>query len=100
MSTDALVIGDPSIAKPPTRRPAVRTDLAGDAVASLCALTAMVALPASAQVQRSFVNPGFEQPDPATAGCRACISHDQVPGGHATHRSQATQSSGGCAVPS
>ncbi len=53
---------------------------------------------ALAQVQRSFVNLGFEQPDLATNGCRVYINATQVPGWQTTHPSNATENSGGCVV--
>ena len=53
---------------------------------------------ASAQVQRSFVNLGFEQPDLATAGCRVYINATQVPGWQTTHPNNGTENSGGCVV--
>lgn len=53
---------------------------------------------ASAQVQRSFVNLGFEQPDLATNGCRVYINSSQVPGWETTHPDAATENSGGCVV--
>ena len=55
-------------------------------------------MPAAAQVQRSFVNLGFEQPDLVTAGCRVYINASQVPGWQTTHPDNATENSGGCVV--
>ena len=49
-------------------------------VALASIIIAMTALPASAQVQRSFHNLGFEQPDLVTNGCRVYINSAQVPG--------------------
>ena len=51
-----------------------------------------------AQVQRSFVNLGFEQPDLTTNGCRVYINSSQVPGWQTTHPNNATENSGGCVV--
>ena len=53
---------------------------------------------ALAQVQRSFVNLGFEQPDLATTGCRVYINATQVPGWQTTHANTATENSGGCVL--
>ena len=58
-----------------------------------------IALPAGAQVQRSFVNLGFEQPALATPGCRVYIASSQVPGWQTTHPPAATENVGGCVVP-
>ena len=51
-----------------------------------------------AQVQRSFQNLGFEQPDLTTNGCRVYINSAQVPGWQTTHPDNATENSGGCVV--
>lgn len=61
-------------------------------------LGTIASLPVAAQVQRSFVNLGFEQPDLATNGCRVYINSSQVPGWQTTHPDSATQDSGGCVV--
>ncbi len=58
-----------------------------------------IAQPASAQVQRSFVNLGFEQPGLVTPGCRVYIAASQVPGWQTTHPPAATENVGGCVVP-
>lgn len=63
-------------------------------------LAALAALPASAQVQRGFINLGFEEPDLATAGCRVYIAASQVHGWDTTHTPHVTENSGGCAEPS
>src|SRR5580765_157723 len=57
-----------------------------------------LAPPAIAQVQRSFANPGFEQPDLTTAGCRVYINKSEVPGWSTTHPDYQTENSGGCVV--
>jgi uncharacterized repeat protein (TIGR01451 family) len=54
---------------------------------------------ASAQVQRSFVNLGFEAPALVTPGCRVYIAATQVPGWQTTHVATASENSGGCVVP-
>lgn len=51
-----------------------------------------------AQVQRSFHNLGFEQPDLVTNGCRVYINSAQVPGWQTTHPDNTTENSGGCVV--
>lgn len=56
---------------------------------------------AAAQVQRSFVNPGFETPvltsSPAGAGCYLLLDESLVPGWTTTHPSQT--GSGSCTAP-
>lgn len=56
---------------------------------------------AAAQVQRSFVNPGFETPvltsSPAGAGCYLLLDESLVPGWTTTHPSQA--GGGSCTAP-
>lgn len=66
----------------------------------LCAGMVLTAGPVSAQVQRNFINLGFEDPNLATAGCRVYIAASQVPGWETTHTAHVTENSGGCAVPS
>lgn len=60
------------------------------------AALALAALPVQAQVQRTFVNLGFEQPD---LGSNACVGYfagpQQVTGWNTTHPSRAT---GGCGI--
>ncbi|BAV98926.1 conserved hypothetical protein [Lysobacter enzymogenes] len=54
------------------------------------------ALPAQAQVQRTFVNLGFEQPDLGTGACVGYFAGpQQVTGWNTTHPSRAT---GGCGI--
>jgi uncharacterized repeat protein (TIGR01451 family) len=48
----------------------------------------------SAQVQRTFINLGFEQPDLGTNACYVIITDQQVPGWTTTHASGATFNSG------
>ena len=59
--------------------------------AALAALALVAALPASAQVQRSFINLGFEEPALVTAGCRVYIAASQVNGWNTTHTPHATE---------
>lgn len=66
----------------------------------LCAGLVLAAGPVSAQVQRNFINLGFEAPNLATAGCRVYIAASQVPGWETTHTSHVTENSGDCVVPS
>ena len=73
--------------------PLRRGALAGAALLGLCASSG-----ALAQVQRSFINLGFEQPNLTTAGCRVYINSTQVPGWQTTHPNHATENSGGCVV--
>lgn len=54
---------------------------------------------AQAQVQRGFVNLGFEQPALQTPGCRVYIAASQVPGWNTTHPATPTENVGGCVVP-
>ncbi len=62
-------------------------------------LTASVlSIPVQAQVQRTFLNPGFEQPALTTPGCRVYINESQVPGWTTTHPAANTENSGGCVV--
>lgn len=58
----------------------------------------MLSPQAVAQVQRNFVNLGFEQPAMTTAGCRVYINASQVPGWQTTHPNQNTENNGGCVV--
>ena len=62
-------------------------------------LFAAMAPVAQAQVQRQFVNLGFEDPALVTPGCRVYIAASQVPGWNTTHPAYATQNVGGCVVP-
>jgi len=68
----------------------------GSRLVLAAALALAAALPAQAQVQRSFVNLGFEQPD---LGSNACVGYfagpQQVTGWNTTHPSRAT---GGCGI--
>lgn len=57
------------------------------------------AAPAYAQVQRSFVNLGFEVPALVNPGCRVYIAASQVPGWQTTHPPTGTENSGNCVVP-
>lgn len=70
--------------------------------ASACLLLGLGALaaagPAQAQVQRAFINLGFENPALNTAGCRVYINATQVPGWNTTHPNTGTENSGGCVV--
>ncbi|MET4728438.1 putative repeat protein (TIGR01451 family) [Lysobacter enzymogenes] len=60
------------------------------------ALALAAALPAQAQVQRTFVNLGFEQPDLGTGACVGYFAGpQQVTGWNTTHPSRAT---GGCGI--
>ncbi|MBT2746947.1 MULTISPECIES: DUF11 domain-containing protein [unclassified Lysobacter] len=64
--------------------------------AALAALIAAAVLPAQAQVQRTFVNLGFEQPDLGTGACVAfLVGPQQVSGWNTTHPSGVA---GGCGV--
>ena len=54
---------------------------------------------AQAQVQRSIINPSFEAPNLATAGCRVYIAESQVQGWSTNHPNANTENSGGCVVP-
>lgn len=76
------------------RAGARRTAATTLALAFACAL----AQPASAQVQRSMINPSFESPDLVTAGCRVYINQSQVDGWKTNHPNYATENSGGCVV--
>ena len=67
--------------------------------AALFGLALAAAVPASAQVQRSFINLGFEEPALVTAGCRVYIAASQVNGWNTTHTPHATENSGSCIVP-
>ncbi|MBN8742049.1 MAG: hypothetical protein J0H86_21260, partial [Xanthomonadaceae bacterium] len=63
-------------------------------VARLCQVLAVVfgavlALPAWSQVQRTFVNLGFEQPSAGTASCYFQVADTQVPGWTTNHPGQA-----------
>jgi uncharacterized repeat protein (TIGR01451 family) len=70
-----------------------------DALACIAMLLGLCSsVDAFAQVQRSFVNLGFEQPDLATAGCRVYINTSQVPGWQTTHPNNTTENSGACVV--
>ena len=73
----------------------------GATTAWLLAGTALLlaAVPAHAQVQRSFVNLGFEAPALGTPGCRVYIAASQVPGWQTTHVPTPAENSGGCVVP-
>ncbi len=65
------------------------------------AVAAMLAMSshANAQVQRAFVNLGFEDPALVAPGCRVYIAASQVAGWNTTHPSLTTQNVGGCTVP-
>ncbi len=66
--------------------------------AALLLLAVIVADPASAQVQRSIINPGFESPTLLpTTGCYVQVSNTTVPGWNTTHPSQT--GSGSCTSP-
>ena len=66
----------------------------------LLALSALAFVaPASAQVQRSFINLSFEQPNLVTPGCRVYIAASQVPGWNTTHPNAVAQNVGGCIEP-
>ncbi|MBA8880913.1 DUF7507 domain-containing protein [Phyllobacterium myrsinacearum] len=51
---------------------------------------------AFAQVQRSFINQGFESPALGTTGCYKLLAQDQVPGWKTTHPNAAT--GGDCSI--
>ncbi len=68
---------------------------AASALAALLLLAGTV----QAQVQRGFVNLGFEQPALQTPGCRVYIAASQVPGWNTTHPATPTENVGGCVVP-
>lgn len=87
-----------AISKVPAARPKVSRAL-GNRFPLLFACLLVVAFPATAQVQRSFANLSFEQPNLATAGCRVYIAASQVPGWNTTHTPFATQNVGDCVVP-
>ena len=78
-----------------SRRPTLRR-----ASLLLLAMLAIAAFPAVAQVQRHFVNLGFEAPVLETPGCRVYIAASQVPGWNTTHAPHAAENVGGCVVPS
>lgn len=67
----------------------------------------VTAHPALAQVQRSMIDPSFEAPNLATAGCRVYINQALVPprasaslpGWVTTHPAQAEENVGSCVVP-
>lgn len=71
-------------------------------VASICVLLGLSMLaaigPAQAQVQRAFINLGFEDPALITSGCRVYINASQVPGWNTTHANTGTENVGGCVV--
>ena len=67
-------------------------------ILSLLLVAVLASASASAQVQRSFTNLGFEQPDLVTPGCRVFINAAQVPGWETTHPNNTTANSGGCVV--
>ncbi|QWP76255.1 hypothetical protein J5226_22130 [Lysobacter sp. K5869] len=68
----------------------------GSRIALAAALAWAAALPAHAQVQRTFVNLGFEQPDLGTNACVGFfVGPQQVTGWNTTHSSQGA---GGCGV--
>ncbi|MFK3650580.1 Calx-beta domain-containing protein [Lysobacter enzymogenes] len=63
---------------------------------ALAALALAAAAPAQAQVQRTFVNLGFEQPDLGTGACVGFFAGpQQVTGWNTTHPSRAA---GGCGI--
>lgn len=64
-----------------------------------CIALLLAVAPAHAQVQRSFVNLGFEAPALGTPGCRVYIAANQVPGWQTTHVPTPAENSGGCVVP-
>lgn len=49
-----------------------------------------LAMPAQAQLQRSFINQGFEAPNLEATNCYRQLADSQVPGWSTTHPSQAT----------
>lgn len=67
-------------------------------VAGVLGLVAVlaIALPASAQVQRSFINTGFEQPDIGNTACFRILSETYVSGWTTSHSIQAP--GGNCTV--
>ncbi|MFC4878280.1 DUF7507 domain-containing protein [Microbulbifer halophilus] len=65
----------------------------------IAALALSLAAPLQAQVQRSFVNLGFESPNLEQAGCRVYIDHALVPGWTTDHPDYGQQNVGGCTVP-
>lgn len=68
----------------------------GSRVALFAALAMTAALPAQAQIQRTFVNLGFEQPDLGTTACVGFfVGPQQVTGWNTTH---SVQFAGGCGV--
>lgn len=68
----------------------------GSRVALMAALALAAASPAQAQVQRTFVNLGFEQPDLGSAACVGFFAGpQQVTGWNTTHPSR---NAGGCNV--
>ncbi|RMX05945.1 DUF11 domain-containing protein [Corticibacter populi] len=67
--------------------------------ASSLALLALLALPASAQVKRTFTNLSFESPNLVSAGCRVYIPQQFVEGWNSDHPNRAAQTSGTCTVP-
>ena len=71
-------------------------------VLSLAMVLSGVASPGWAQVQRSFINEGFELPvlssDTAAAECSVETSSDEVPGWETTHPDMTGR--GNCASPS
>lgn len=56
-------------------------------LAVIAGLLLVSATSAQAQVQRTFVNPGFEQPNLGTSACVAFATDAQVPGWSTTHPS-------------
>ncbi len=77
---------------------AVQRPLSRLRLALLAALATLAATaPAQAQVQRSFVNLGFEQPDLGTTACYGnFVGPQQVAGWNTTHGARSTL--GGCGV--
>ncbi|WP_274626754.1 DUF7507 domain-containing protein [Arvimicrobium flavum] len=77
----------------------VRAASARSAAFGLIAATsiASLSLPGAAvaqQLQRTFINLGFEQPNMGVAGCRLYIAEAQVPGWTTNHPSDATENVG------
>lgn len=62
-------------------------------------LAAAMALPAEAQVKRTFTNMSFESPDLETAGCRVYIPQQFVQGWDTDHQNYQSENAGGCTVP-
>lgn len=65
--------------------------------ASLLAALGLFVLPANAQIQRTFVNLGFEQPTLTGSNCYIIFSADSVPGWNTNHTPNVVQ--GSCTFP-